>query len=376
MKRLTAILTLLLLLTACAAPDTPPEVEAPTSSEENPAPPVKEPKPASPVYTDWSKLTPYVPAEIKYTYFDPYSGSEPLQPRDDYGLLLSYVGTNSILEQYIMDKLPLYGLVTDKGQLVTEPVYTDISFLGEFLLLARGEVYGYHEMGWGTVADGGFAYTIAAENGSWVREIGAAHEVFSFGEDCLAASMRDGSVLVIRADGSTAAEFPRSALEPYLGADYEWSWDMGPTLSGTNGLLTIWKYDETITDGDYNVCYLNPATGEISAKAPAGWDDTVHFEEYEVPHVPGYGYLDQIVDSATGKVYYSGSRQEDAHTVYDLLNEDGQLIYAGCVLEDVYLWTPIVRAGLITSIDDGVFSYHSLADGSTVFSFPLRSNSD
>ena len=43
--------------------------------------------------------------------------------------LLAYIGTNSILEQYIVDKMPLYGLVTDKGELVTEPIYTDISFL-------------------------------------------------------------------------------------------------------------------------------------------------------------------------------------------------------------------------------------------------------
>lgn len=360
MKRLLAVLALVGLLSACSSPATPQE-------------PDPLPETPSPVYTDWSKLTPYVPPESLYTYFSPYSGKDTLLPRNDYGTLLSYMGVNVVLESYIIDRMPLYGLVTDKGELVTEPIYTSITFLDDFLLLAQGEIYGTVETNWGTLKKGGFAYTIAASDGSWVREIGAAHEIFTLDGEYLAAAMLDGSVQVFRRDGSTALEVPRAALEPYLGAEYEWSWDMGPCLGRQNGWLLIWDYHDE-TDKTY---YLHPESGEILTDPPQGWDDDAVDEEWqEPPEVPGYTYLNEIIDSATGIRYYSGSRVDGEESVYDLMDESGQVIYQGCALKDVYLWTPIVRAGLISSVENGIFSYHSIADGHAVFRFPLRTNTD
>ena len=154
MKRLLVFLLSFCLLTGCG---TAPKAES--------APP---PEPVSPVYTDWSKLTPYASTEPLYAYFEPYSGDGPLQPRDDYGPLLPYIGACSSTGSYMGD-LPLIGLVTTDGQLVTDPVYaameTSAAYWPDptqpcsFLILYRGQVHDRIQEEWGTWVDGGFDYT-------------------------------------------------------------------------------------------------------------------------------------------------------------------------------------------------------------------------
>lgn len=80
------------------------------------------------------------------------------------------MGADIGLSGYILDRLPLYGLVTADGQLVTAPVYADLYREGPFLLLAQGEVQARHESSdGGTWVEGDFLYTIAASG----RQLGA-----------------------------------------------------------------------------------------------------------------------------------------------------------------------------------------------------------
>lgn len=374
MKRLFISLILLCLLTGCG---TAPAPEAP-----------QPPETVSPVYTDWSKLTPYSPetAETKYTYFEPYSGSGLLQPSDNYGPLLVYVGANIGLSGYITDRLPLYGLVTTDGQLVTAPVYASLYCEGPFLLLAQGEVQARHESpDGGTWVEGDFLYTIAASDGSWVREPAAYYNLFLWEDSNLVCVLKDGSVQVLNSQGEVTAQFPRSAFEPYLGTGFQWTWDGGPSLNPDNGVLTVWQYWDEVTDGNYNVCYLDLATSTVSPAPPDGWisfssPDYVPDDTAEEPtlSLPEYSYLDRIVDDMTGRVYYYGCRWEDESAVlhYDLLDENGGLVLPDISIPNDILWRPLIRAGLVSNIEDNCFCYYSLEDGSLVFRYPLRTNSD
>ena len=219
MKKLLTALALLCLLAGCAA-----------APDGTPKPPV------SPVYTDWSHLTPYTPVEPVYTRFSPYSADGPLQARSDYGPLLPYVGAYPDTESY-MGPLPLLGLVTAQGAIVTDPVYaeihmvTDAGGMGRFLILTRG-----HQ---NASPYGGFTYTVAAPDGSWAREFPGGGSYFLLSGTGLALACEDGSVTVILQSGETEASFPREALEPYLGQGFRWSWEGGPSLDTRDGFLCI-----------------------------------------------------------------------------------------------------------------------------------------
>lgn len=370
MKRGLLILLMLCQLTACGTGALEPV-----------------PEEVSPVYTDWSKLTPYYSpeaAEAKYTYFAPYSGDGPLQPRDDYGPLLPYVGADIGLSHYIIDRLPLYGLVTADGRVVTEPVYADLFREGPFLLLAQGEVRARHESPDGSPwVEGDFLYTAAALDGSWVQEPASCYSLFLWEETNLVYALKDGSVQILNAQGEITARFPRSAFEPYLGADFQWTWEGGPSLNIDNGVLTVWQYREEVTDGNYNICYLDPATSTVSPDPPEGWipfssPDYVPDDIPEEPtlSLPEYNYLDRIIDDVTGRVYYYGSRWEGEVPHYDLLDENGKLVFADISDTGVLLWQPLIRAGLVSNIEGNSFCYYSLEDGSLVFRYPIRTNSD
>ena len=129
MKKLIAAWLLPLLLLAGCAPQAETSVVQPDDT-------------GSPVYTDWSKLTPYEPQSPVYTYHAGYCGADRFQPRDDYGALLPYIGRYASMEQYVINTLPFYGLVTSSGELVSDPVYARINFFDDFLILYRGDPEG------------------------------------------------------------------------------------------------------------------------------------------------------------------------------------------------------------------------------------------
>lgn len=381
MKRLLILFVAMCLLTGCASPsalslspdkpsakETPSQPEAP-SAEETPYV-----QTISPVYTDWSKLTSYETAEPLYTYHPGYG--EMLTARSDYGPLLPYIGTMSDVTSYIVDKLPLYGLVTAKGELVTDPVYSNIYYLNGFLLLCAGDPTEQFQGDWGR---GQFLYTVAAPDGSWAREVGRCYDIREFGEQ-LVLTMDDGSVTLLNPDGTIAATFPRSAFVPFLGADFQWNWEGGPNLIEDNGILVVWWHtEENANDTHQYIAYLNPEAGTVSDAPPEGWEP-FDYSTYvpdgtqEPPKPENYGYLDTIVDDVMDRTYYCGYNRDTGEK--DLLDEQGELVLSGCDLSELYIYVPFVRAGLVSTGENNCFCYKEIATGETVFRFPLRSNSD
>ena len=380
----------------------------------------------SPVYTDWSQLEPYQPPEAVYTEFTPYSG-ESLQPREDYGPLLPYVGSYPDSDSY-MGPLPLLGLVTAGGAIVTDPVYAQIQMAGDFwgsvpdygpfLLLYRGELSGHETTEWGTYPVGNFSLTVAAPDGSWVRELGTRYGYpLALPGDRLAVDRLDGSVLILAADGretriqdpdtgygspsslrdgrlsllgddgsvlvldaanTVSRVFPASALEPYLGQGFQWGEEGVPSLSWDRSIGQVWSDSENDPDGDGVACWLNADTGAVTAERPADYVPTEHTDA-EAPAIPGYdGYITTLADPITGAAYYYARRGDDSGR--DLLDGSGNVVLADCEMPYLTLGTgdgfsPWVWGDRIAYGEDGFFCYCDL-EGNLMFRYPVETNSD
>ena len=166
-KRGVALVLALLLLAGCA-----PEAEMPpppsTSAETEPCV----------VYTDWSKLTPYVPEDRESLYTRRYeSFTDRLIPAGDHGQLLPYRGAR--LDRRNADEWgfsggqELWGLCNAEGELITDPVFHsvyqagwwdyDTDGRGTLPLLILGAVR--EENGeWAN------RYALADDQGRWVTE--------------------------------------------------------------------------------------------------------------------------------------------------------------------------------------------------------------
>lgn len=329
------------------------------------------------VYTDWSRLTPYAPARSRYTYFEPFAGSEPLAARDDYGPLLPYIGAEVATDHDVLSALPLWGLVTLDGRMVTDPVYASISVQGPFLLLSRGNLTGYEDSGRGRTPAGGFLYTVAAPDGSWVRDAGSCSELFLLDRNHLLVTGDNGSIRVLSSGGDWTAEYSRTELEAYLGGGYAWNWETGPMpwFQG-DGIVGIWEADDASAEGSRYACYLDTESGEVCEAIPAGRNTASAVMLEDAPEFPGYGYVEKLTDIVTGKTWYFGWRRGAVSQAEDLLSEDGTVVREGCFLPGSLQWQPIIADGMVGMVRDGVFSYTSLTTGRTVFSYPLRTNSD
>ena len=83
-----------------------------------------------------------------------------------------------------------------------------------------------------------------APDGSWMLDPDTRYYMRLFGSDQLLFTTEDGSVRLLNSDGAITAEIPRSAFEPYLGEDFQWTWEGGPDLMEDNGIMVVWWYNE------------------------------------------------------------------------------------------------------------------------------------
>lgn len=328
----------------------------------------------SPVYTDWSKLTPYEPAQAKYSRFTPYSGEGPLQPREDYGSLLPYIGAELYVDGYILDKLPLYGLVTAQGEVVTAPVYAQLSWASRFLLLFRGGGTPYPRQ---TEGQELFALTVAAEDGRWVRETDGYYA--GSGSGLLAVGGRDGSLSFWNSEGETVIAFPAEALQARLGSDLVyWNQEGGPWLSWVDDRVAYVTSYNHAADRENPPFYLDLRTGQVLDMPPEGVAPEIDYggmDTAEGLKLPEYSYLDPIVDGVSGAVYYYGYRRAGDAGGYDLLDVQGRVVYADYPIGP-FLWQPIIRAGLLSTMEDGCFCYRAVDSGQIVFCYPVQTNND
>lgn len=364
--RFLAGLSALMLLAGCGAP-------GPDSGES--------PEPVSPVYTDWSKLTPYKPAAPKplYSRFEPYQG-DTLTPRSDYGILIPYLGASLSVSNYITDSLPLYGLVTTDGRIVTEPVYASIYAVSgytqgrssaPFLLLQKGDPSAGKGNGRDSLA-GEFSCTVAAPDGRWVRDFGIAGTEY-VDEAHLAVVQPDNSVTVLDKNGETAAYFSGDAIAPYLRASASpyFGYEGGPSLSSKDGVLYVEGFDKALEDWR-PFCYFNLADSSLSPDPPEGFDP--EWPEWSGDGSDGHG-RSPVTDNVTGEIFYY--RYDHAGgaadvTLHILDGEQRPLLSIND--NDSMFYEPSIWNGLCAAVQDGAFCYYDLNSGECVFRFPLRSN--
>lgn len=332
-------------------------------------------KATSAIRADWSVLTPYVAEKTAYRYFSPYGGKAGLAPNDHYGALLPYIGAEVTLSGYVTDAIPLYGLVTADGQMVTAPIYTEVlTTYAPFLLLYRAGGDGTHTR-----------VTIAARDGNWVRDAGDWREFIPF-DNYLAISHADGSVQILDADGHVRADFSRDNFTPFLGDDYQWGDPMigyieGCALSYECGYLTAAFYDEDSPWGNYwrYECFLDPERGTVTGSAPANWRPDDGWDYENPPEIPGYCYPEEIQDLTNGTIYYAAypdCAEMDGDWTLDLLDEEGTLLVEDCLISTALQWRPFVADGMLGTVRDGAFTYADISTGEVMFRYPLRTNSD
>lgn len=369
MKRLLISLILFCFLTGCG---TVPVPEKP-----------RVPEPVSPVHTDWSQLTPYEPPESVYSYFEPYSGSGPLQPRDDYGLLLPYIGAELAVDNYIADRLPLYGLSTADGQVVTEPVYASISMENGFLLLERGspQLYQQEEP---VLVRGDFDLTVAAPDGSWAR---ALDGYYVYSVKGLLATSDHGSLSYWNDRGELVHQFSADVFRPYLGDRYTWNDEGGPWLEQVDERVVYLTSHNHSPDGGQPLrLYLDLEENTVRETPPDGYPAEMDYARLyeEPPEFPGYRSIWGITDPVTGEKYYYAHTDTEGPPDHHLFSETGEVL----LTDFDSLWTPFpqIIGGYIACVEyqndfsqtmaDGTFRWHRLDDGECVFRFPIRSNAE
>lgn len=389
MKKWMAALFALLLLAGCQAPTpvssptpsptvSPTPVAEPTSS---PAPTqTPEPKAPSSVYTDWSKLTPYEPQTPLYTLHPGYHPQGLLEPREDYGALLPYIGKYSTMEQYVIDSLPFWGLVTDKGELVCDPVYTWISFFEDFLLLSRASPANFDLED--PYAGNGYSRVLAAVDGSWICELGS-RSYLAGGHGLILLSDSDGSLELWNKNGEQVVRFDAGLFASRLGEAPDWDGEGGAWVDLFDdrvGYVTSY-----VVNGVYQeepvLLYLDLLTGAVLDSPPPGYDAEIDYSGFEEPPTPpetkgGYS-LSPIRDLVTGEVYFEGyyrSHPED-ESVSALFDGEGRLLATDCDLIR-FEQSMILRGGLYAIVEDGFFCFRSLRDNSLVFRYPMGTNSD
>ena len=365
-KRLTLLIVFFLLALAGCGVQTEPALE---------------PEAASPVYTDWSKLTPYEPFQQIYTYHTGYRTDGILEARDDYGALLPYIGKYSTMEQYVIDALPFYGLVTDKGELVSDPIYARIVFYGDFLLLYRADPEG--NSGGDTYAGGAFSRALAAPDGSWVHELPGSYYV---GNGCglLLTSTSDGSLDLWNADGDIVMHFDATLFASKLGENFTWGNEGGPFVD--------WVDDKVGYVVSYNVngeyveqgvrLYLDFRNGIVTDTPPEDYPVEIDYSALsdnipELPEVDGCHYLEPVTDFVSGETYFYGyiRNSESETSVCTLFDCNGNSLVENIDLAR-FEASPVVRSGLCATVENGCFCFRSVTNNELVFSYAMQTNSD
>lgn len=381
MKKLFAALLFLLLIAGCTvkpaqAPSPSPEEEKYQETEQEPGP-----TQVSPVYTDWSKLTPYEPLSKVYTYHAGYRTDGVFEAREDYGALLPYIGKYSSMERYVIDKLPFYGIVTDKGELVSDPTYARVEFRDDFLILYRGDPEGV--TGGDSFAGGTFSRTLAAADGRWARELSESYLVTAYGGLLMTADI-DGSLDLWNRDGEIIMHFDGSIFAEKFGDDFLWGEEGGPFVDWNDdkvGYVLSYLAKDEYLDRPIRM-YLDFGSGAVTDAPPEGYpeeiDYSVRYENVpEAPEVDGCNYLDAMTDPVTGETYFYGyvRKGEGERGVHCLFDRSGNLLLEGVDL-DHFETLLILRAGLCSSIENGCFCFRSVTDNELVFRYVLKTNSD
>lgn len=265
--RIAPVLALALLLSACGGPE-PQQTPEPTP-------------PPSGVAVHWDVLTPR-PENIAERRYEGYT--DRLIPADDYGDLMPYIGGEAATD---WEQSWFYGLATHDGEIVTDPVYTEVNALGWFdyrqgktrhedVLILRSAVptdeASYPQDEWTPKFED--RYGLAAIDGSWYT--GQIYTMLVCGSQ-LGALLFDtaGDAVMIGLDGQEifrwkAGAIPVDGLDP----DDAFGWianTVGPYMEFMSGYD---EYNEPI------VRYVDLRSGAVYNERPADYNDEYVEQDY------------------------------------------------------------------------------------------------
>lgn len=298
-QKICAVIAAILLLTGCgpAGGANPGETvkpdAAPTEAQPAATPDPAE-EPSRPGETSVPGENPGEPEKL-WTLSDHFCADGPLQPWEGYGALLPYAGAVVQLDQfYAYPFSPVYGLCTSQGQLVTNPIYTDLRYDGKFLVLMQQR--------------GADLYTtVAAQDGSWVGEETLYTYEKTFGEFAVLMDS-SGGLHIWNSQGERCRDFPAEAVAPCLEnrPDYNW-WVWDPLLVGIQDHVLYVRCagpDGADPEAAFQWFYLDLDSGAVLDTPPAGYPESMEQREESVRTLPDgmNGY--ECFDPFTGTMYY------------------------------------------------------------------------
>lgn len=247
-RRAVAAGVLALLLTGCAA------APAPSPAAES----------LSPVYTDWSALTPYTPAEERRTRR--YAAvTDTLIPADDYGPLIPFHGET--LGRSLggwADSYPLYGLVTLTGEVVTDPVFSaafsPIGYEADGRMVSLSQVLILTKTVTGPDGEPQGKSALCARDGRWCTEFLYQYdwELF-FGQDLTRGiPMWKGDARMVFLDPSDGHELRSVDAAPYLALGMEYPWPLFGNVRAGERYAPFWISE---TDGSERSYIADPDAG-------------------------------------------------------------------------------------------------------------------
>ena len=263
--RIAPVLALALLLSACGGPE-PQQTPEPT------------PTPSG-VAVHWDVLTPR-PENIAERRYEGYT--DHLIPADDYGDLMPYIGGEAATD---WEQSWFYGLATHDGEIVTDPVYTEVNALGWFdyrqgktrhedVLILRSAVPTGSAPSQEPAPDFEDRYGLAAIDGSWYT--GQIYTMLIC-DSQLGALLFDtaGDAVMIGLDGQEifrwkAGAIPVDGLDP----DDAFGWianTVGPYMEFMSG------YDGY---SEPTVRYVDLRSGAVYNERPADYNDEYVEQDY------------------------------------------------------------------------------------------------
>lgn len=263
--RIAPVLALALLLSACGGPE-PQQTPEPTP-------------PPSGVAVHWDVLAPR-PENIAERRYEGYT--DRLIPADDYGDLMPYIGGEAADD---WEQSWFYGLATHDGEIVTDPVYTEVNALGWFdyrqgktrhedVLILRSAVPTGAAPSQEPAPDFEDRYGLAAIDGSWYT--GQIYTMLICNSQ-LGALLFDtaGDAVMIGLDGQEIFRWKAGAI-PVDGLDPDdfFGWianTVGPYMEFMSG------YDGY---SEPTVRYVDLRSGAVYNERPADYNDEYVEQDY------------------------------------------------------------------------------------------------
>lgn len=324
-RTLPALLLSAALLAGCSAPGESSASSQPDGSQSASSAQIGGESPQ--VQTDWSVLEEdgETPPTVWHHWYSGYT--DHLIPRTDYGVLLPFAGARVILQPlvgenpdpYYLSPSCLYGLMTQEGVVVMDPVCTSISRVSypidsgdtvslPVLVLEKGDA----ERG---AAGSGTLKALAAADGSWCTDF--LYWGCAASPTAILAGGEDGMDLLAPQTGEVVKEWSWSQLGLENGDGVPWiTGDAYSYLQWTGDRFFLGCFGQ---NGD-EARFLDPMTGEVTTSSAQTWYESLDQKFQNAPQT----WWDT---RSNGDGTYTLSLGEESHTISAPLDMGDALPY-------------------------------------------------